>query len=211
MIILFKEINNYYYKWMTTVKVLSIDIGIINLGYVFAELNIIIPEGTNKIKNKYYTNCVNENINILDCNRINITNIKHSKVNWCDCKLHHENCIPDYIDHFIQEKNTIFEEADIIIIERQPPIGITNVQDLLFTKFRDKVLLISPNSVHKYFSMSKDYTIRKQQSDKIAMDYLNVQSSFLNNIRKHDMSDAMLMILYYYKTSVGKLLVSRKM
>ena len=59
--------------------------------------------------------------------------------------------------------------------------------------------------------MSKDYTIRKQQSDKIAMDYLNDQDNFLNNIRKHDMSDAMLMILYYYKTSVGKLLVSRKM
>ena len=58
--------------------------------------------------------------------------------------------------------------------------------------------------------MSKDYTIRKQQSDKIAMDYLNDQDNFLNNIRKHDMSDAMLMILYYYKTSVDKLLVSRK-
>ena len=58
--------------------------------------------------------------------------------------------------------------------------------------------------------MSKDYTIRKQQSDKIATDYLNDQSRFLNNIRKHDMSDAMLMILYYYKTNVDKLLESRK-
>ena len=141
-------------------------------------------------------------ISIIDCNRIDITKIKHSSVSFCDCKLHHERCIPDYLDHFIQEYSKYFAECDILLLERQPPIGITNVQDLLFTRFREKVLLISPNSVHKYFGLSSEYLVRKIESEKIAGEYLTNFKSFTTNDRKHDISDALLMVLYYYKTKM---------
>jgi len=159
-------------------KVLSIDIGIINLGYVYAEIS--------------------PTIEVIKCNKINITNVIHDKVPFCKCCLNHERCIPDYLDHFIQEHQEMFDNADIILIERQPPIGITNVQDLLFVKFRKKVKLISPNSVHKHFKMDKDYDTRKQESEKISLSYLNDFLSFQQNERKHDISDAMLMIIYYF-------------
>jgi len=188
-------------------KVLSIDIGIINMGYVFAELTFEISS-TNLIKNDNYT--FNDNIKIIECNRVNITKMKHNLVKYCDCKLEHDNCIPDYLDHFIQENNLIFEEADNIIIERQPPLGITNVQDLIFTKFRKKVSLISPNSIHKYFNMSKEYDIRKKQSENISLEYLKDFNNFSNNIRKHDISDAMLMLLYYYKINTDILIKNNK-
>jgi hypothetical protein len=130
---------------METLKVLSIDVGITNLGYVYAKLNLDISKFTSKykahIENEKHQ--FNNNIDILDCNRIDITKVKHKKVPYCVCKLHHDRCIPDYLDHFIQE-TSYFKECDVLIIERQPPVGITNVQDLLFKLFREKVLLISP-------------------------------------------------------------------
>jgi hypothetical protein len=170
-------------------KILSIDVGIINLGYVFCSVE-------------------NDVIDVIHCDRVDITYVKHCNVKWGDCKLHHENCIPDYLDHFIQENNTFFEEADIVLIERQPPVGITNVQDLLFTRFRSKVKLISPNSVHKHFMMSKDYSIRKIQSENITTEYLKEISTFIYNTRKHDICDAMLLVMYYAKKFKKKEIVT---
>jgi len=165
------------------VKILSIDIGIINLGYVFAEIN--------------------ETISVLDCNRVDITKIKHTTISYCNCQLYHSNCIPDYLDHFIQEHVNLFEISDIILIERQPPVGITNVQDLLFSKFRNKVKLVSPNTIHKFFKMTKgDYDLRKIESLNLSFEYLNQFKTFQESERKHDMSDAMLMIIHYFKTKV---------
>jgi len=163
---------------METLKVLSIDIGIINLGYVYAE----IDQGV---------------VKVLECNRVNITIMRHQTVAWCDCRLHHDYCVPDYLDHFIQEQNHLFERADIILIERQPPVGITNVQDLIFSRYRNKVKLISPNTIHRHFKMTKgDYDLRKTESETITQDYLRSFVNFTDNLRRHDISDAMLMIIY---------------
>jgi hypothetical protein len=191
-------------------KVLSIDIGISNLGYIYAEMGLPELSGS-KYKNIKYNEvyCYSRFknlINIIDCNRIDITKVKHNFVKRCDCKLFHERCIPDYLDHFIQEYQNYFENCDILLLERQPPVGITNVQDLLFTKFRNKVLLISPNSVHKYFGLSDVYSNRKVVSEKIAKEFLNCFENFNVNTRKHDISDAMLMVIYYLKTEIDNLI-----
>jgi hypothetical protein len=189
-------------------KILSIDIGISNLGYCYTE--ITFPELTgsrykNLINNEVYSfERFEKLINVISCNRIDITKVKHTKVKYCDCKLRHERCIPDYLDHFVQEYCDFFENCDILLLERQPPVGITNVQDLLFTKFRDKVLLISPNSVHKYFGLSSDYSERKIVSETIANEYLYNFDKFTENTRKHDISDAMLMTIYYFKMEIEK-------
>lgn len=172
------------------VFILSIDIGIINLGYVFVEIK------HNKIK-------------VIECNRIDITNVKHNRVQFCKCKLFHGRNIPDYLDHFVQETDA-FKKADIILIERQPPVGITNVQDLLFVKFRDRVILISPNSLHKHFGMDSDYTIRKTESEAIAKEYLENFNNFIVSERKHDISDAMLMIIYYFDKNIKHTMESLK-
>jgi hypothetical protein len=181
-------------------KVLSIDVGIINLGYVYADLKFDNNITISKYSLRQYYLDENFLIEVLDCNRVNITNMKHSVMKFCDCKLHHDYCIPDYLDHFIQEHLEMFDTSDLIIIERQPPMGVTNVQDLLFSKYRHKVVLMNPGRIIKYFTMSRDYSKRKMESEKIASKYLCSFSNFYNNIRKHDISDAMLMLIYYYST-----------
>ena len=198
---------------MDKLKILSIDVGIINLGFIYATIYFPEIEKTSKYNNlqnnnSYHLNkeSIKKNIHVINCNRIDITKIKHSKIKACNCSLRHESCIPDYLDHFIQEHLDYFNECDILLIERQPPMGITNVQDLLFTRFRNKVKLISPNSVHKYFGFGHDYNIRKEQSEFIALDYLLHFNSFVSSIRKHDMSDALLMIIFYYYTTNRELI-----
>jgi hypothetical protein len=164
--------------------ILSIDIGIINLGFTYGKIS--------------------EEIVILDTKVVDITMMKHNKVHFCDCKLHHEYCVPDYLDHFIQEYQEYFDNAHVILIERQPITGITNVQDLLYSRFRDRAILISPNKIHKYFNMSKDYDKRKKESVNIAMKYFNDFDSFTNAARKHDMSDSLLFFIYYHETNKKK-------
>ena len=130
--------------------------------------------------------------------------MKHQRIKICECDLCHDNCVPDYLDHFIQENQEIFNQADLIILERQPPMGIMNVQDLLFKLFRNKVMLINPRSVHVYFNMPKDYDLRKIKSESVAKNYLEDFYNYNNNVRKHDISDALLMVIYYYKIKIDE-------
>jgi len=165
---------------MDNKKILSIDIGVINLGYVVCEIG--------------------DTLKVIECNRVDITHMRHTKVCYKDCRLHHDFCIPDYLDHFIQEYQSLFTNADIILIERQPPMGILTVMDLLFVKFRDKIIIINPGSVHKFFKMTKgDYDLRKIESVYHTNEYLKDFFNFQNNERKHDISDAMLMVIYYFE------------
>jgi hypothetical protein len=208
VVYIYLKISSFLNK-LKMVKIMSIDIGILNLGFVYANVTFPEVEKTSKYKNKIlnekYTPFT-KNIQVIGCNRIDITKIKHNTIKQCDCKLHHERCIPDYLDHFIQEYSDYFEDCDLLLLERQPPVGITNVQDLLFTRFRDKVLLISPNSVHKYFELGSDYNTRKIYSEKIAEEYLIDFKSFTTNFRKHDISDALLILIYYFKIKVDEMI-----
>ena len=170
---------------MDPLKILSIDPGIINLGYVFIHVIDKTPK-------------------VIECGRVNITLMRHSKVKYCSCTLHHDFCIPDYLDHFVQEHQQIFDDADVLLLERQPPQGLMNVQDLLFSRFRNKVKLISPNSLHKHFKMDTNYLVRKEQSEKLTEKYLDLFTSFNENDRKHDISDALLLVLYYIEKNKPK-------
>ena len=197
---------------METLRILSIDIGILNLGYVYAKILIEPQSFTFKRKaiqeNTIYKPLTN-NVTVMDCNRIDITHMRHNRVCREECKLFHQRCIPDYIDHFIQE-TPYFEECDILLLEQQPPQGIQTVQDLLFVKFRHKVRLLSPASMHLYFQLPKlsedAYNLRKQKSERISQIYLSDFSTFTNNTRKHDISDALLMVLYFYKLKMDYLI-----
>jgi hypothetical protein len=99
---------------------------------------------------------------------------------------------------FISEYKKLFDNADLILIERQPPQGLTNIQDILAFNFSSKVKLICPRSMHKHFLISKlDYDSRKQHTVKITSKYLKNFLIFDNESRKHDIADAFCLALYY--------------
>jgi hypothetical protein len=99
--------------------------------------------------------------------------------------------------HFIQEYRDHLDEADKILVERQPPGGFGAIETLIVATFREKVEVISPNSMHKHFRIGHlDYEHRKKKTEEIAGPHLEHLESYTRLLRKHDVADAMCMVLY---------------
>lgn len=159
--------------------VISIDIGLKNLGIVGMHLQ-------------------NQRINL--CKKIDLKEMCEY-CNVKDCKLYHDLCMSDYVSHFIKRYRNYLNVADIILIERQPPTGLISIQELIVIQYRNKIKMISPNSMHKYFDITHyDYERRKQFVTQYAENALKMFPDFKKNTRKHDVSDAYCMIIFYLHT-----------
>jgi hypothetical protein len=168
--------------------VMGIDIGINNLAIVLVKVS---PDW--KIES------------IEECKLINITDFKHEKVEIIDCKLFHTKTMTDWLEHVFQEECDIFSIAEYILIERQPPQGFVSVEQLIFSKFRQKSILVHPNSVYAWIfpnSTVNTYEERKVKSEEYTTgvfekcDSLHFYSWILME-RKHDIADAICMISYW--------------
>jgi hypothetical protein len=161
--------------------VLSIDIGIKHLALVLSNIN-----------EKYEF----ENIVWFDLVDITIFKCKPG------CAFFHTSTFADWIRHFIDNYEFILTKADRILIERQPPQGLTVVEQLLFGCFREKSILIAPNSVHKFFGIGHfDYEQRKIASVNLTKNYFTHQllTQLNGNVRKHDIADAMLFTIFWIR------------
>lgn len=154
-------------------KILAIDIGYHNMGLVMAESG----KGP----------------------QIKVDYVK--KVSLEDYKYIRTNDMVDLVPLFVEDHRDIFDQADIILIERQPPGGFTNIEILLNYMFRDKVVLVSPVSMHTHFGMRHlNYDQRKERTVSIAEKYIEGDIPYE---RKHDIADALCMIVYHnFKTTV---------
>lgn len=169
----------------------SFDIGIVHLAYVVIEIK----------DDDLLTDPLP--IKILETECVDITDIKHNRVSKADCELHHTKQIYDRMTHFWQEYEPRWLEYGPIykvFLERQPITGIGSVESLLFQRYRDRVVQVSPNAMHKYFGINKlDYDQRKDFTVDFAMPYLKHFPSFMNLERKHDCSDAFILLIYQMK------------
>jgi hypothetical protein len=124
--------------------------------------------------------------------RVDLTEMPHKRVDFHKCDIPHTNEMADLVAHFMQEYHPIFEKADIILLERQPPGGLLEIQSLLLFKYRRKAQLVSPNSVHAYFTMNHlDYEGRKERSLALAR-HRHPGKIPETSSRWHDVSDAIL-------------------
>lgn len=167
-----------------TFCVLAIDIGVINLGISVSTVDTDFNF-----------------IEVIWIDLINITELKHRAVCKDDCKLQHTRTFSDWLDHLYQDNQYFFDNADFIIIEKQPPMGFVVVEQLIFNKYRDKASLINPINVHTFLNMSNlDYDGRKVKSEKIALPMITDpdlcrQITFYH--RRHDICDSLCMLLYW--------------
>ena len=164
--------------------VLSIDVGLINMGLV----GVYVGEDYKIDRWKFAT-------------KVNIQRLCVNCRCRSTCGLRHERTFCDYIDHLVQVYQSDFEECDYIIIERQPPVGFVVIQELILNKFRNKTVIVSPNSVHKFHNISQfDYEGRKTESLRIALDTMGgVFDTFqiANCERQHDVADAVCQLLFW--------------
>lgn len=165
--------------------VLSIDVGVVHLGISVSLLD--------------------EEFNLLEIiwvDLIDITQFRHKYGPVEDkCQLYHTKTFCDWMNHTYQENIDFFEKADFILVERQPPQGFVVVEQLIMNRWRDKTVLVSPNSMHKYFGIRKlNYDKRKEFTEKIMLSklkdkFLCEQLSYYDRI--HDISDSICLMLYW--------------
>lgn len=149
-------------------KIIGIDIGFYNIGLVLAE-------------------CNKEKINVLYVQKVDLSTFKTSETPE----------LSDMIHEFVTTYSDMFCQADQILIERQPPGGISSVEVLLHYIFRHKAILISPVSMHKHFGIGHlDYEERKVRTESIASKYIKESPYYERLERKHDIADALCMILF---------------
>lgn len=151
---------------------------------------------------------------------VDLTNMRHVNISLSACRLYHSKLLCDRVDHFIQEYEIEFEDADLILIERQPPVGGAScvVEQLLVKAFRDKIVLVSPTSMHCFFGIQnldydarKDFTTREtfRQFMHMALSPMSefnesVYEYFKSRVRKHDIADAMCLAIYYFAKQNSK-------
>ena len=175
-----EEVHNYH------CCVLSVDIGIKHLGISVTLLN------------EDYTI-----MEIIWIDMIDIQVFAHKDgPSKKECKLNHTKTFCDWINHVFQENITLFERADVILIERQPPMGLVGIEQLIFSRWREKAVLISPNSMHKFFRIGHyDYEQRKEQTEIITRKCLAKDSSLIEQFgyyhRKHDIADSVCMMIFW--------------
>ena len=130
--------------------------------------------------------------------KVDIRHILHKRVPAHECKIPHtcETC--DRVAHFIQEYEPFFDEADKILIERQPPTGLKDIEALIMSRYRSKTLLISPNKMHKHYGIARfDYERRKVKTEELAEEHVSHLDTYQCQERKHDMADSVCICNFY--------------
>jgi len=171
-----------------TYSVLSIDIGIHHLG---------ISVGL-----------VDEKFNLIEIawvDMLNITNYTHEReLKNVKCELRHTKSIADWLEHVFHEHKPIFEDVNYILVERQPPVGLVSIEQLIFYRWRDKCHLVHPRSMHKHFKIGHyDYEQRKEMTMKIANKFYywhpRATERYETFERQHDISDSICLMIFWLK------------
>jgi hypothetical protein len=166
--------------------VLSIDIGIINLG---------ISVGI-----------VNEEFDVKEITYVDLINITHftheRELEGVECKLYHTKSVADWMEHLFHEHLPLFRESDYILVERQPPCGLVAIEQLIYYRWREKCVLVSPRSMHKYYNIATyDYDQRKEKTMNIATNLYYWHQRAVDRYeifeRKHDISDSICLMGFW--------------
>jgi hypothetical protein len=153
-------------------KIISIDVGVINFAYVYANVSA-----------NY------ENISVIDHNLINLMNYS-----ICNCDLVHSNYNSSYMKHLFRDYSCMFDEADKIIVELQCPWGIKDIEQIIMFEYQHKTELVSPNAMHNHFAMSG---YDRDQRKAFTTSYAETKLDLSRYSRKHDVADAYCQLAYY--------------
>lgn len=166
-------------------RILSIDIGVKNLGMSVT------------IANEDFT--LRE---IVFVELIDITTFLHlDGVKTKDCHIQHTKSVADWLEHIFLYHSMFFDQCEYILIERQPPQGLVVVEQLIFSRYRNKAVLVHPCSMHKYFNIGQiDYEARKSATEKICLMTLKNEEQiekYHKYARKHDIADSVCLMLFW--------------
>jgi hypothetical protein len=169
------------------IYIISIDIGVRNLGVCLLAL--------------YPSYKLHE---VVWIKHVDLTVFTHEDGDEKNCSLYHTKTYCDYLAHFFHTYKDLFSIATTVLIERQPLNGYVVVEQLIFSQYRDKAVLISPNSLHAFMGWQNyDYEKRKHASEAVLRKWLEqgtrpyLIDEWKSFPRQHDIADALCIALYY--------------
>lgn len=122
---------------------------------------------------------------------INLASHVHRRVPAATCTLHHSAMTVDKVAHVVQEFGDWLDAAEEVIIERQPPGGMTDVEQLLVASTRNKARLMAPQTMHAHLGLSRlNYEQRKRATEAFASSLCPALQAHTGLRRKHDIADA---------------------
>ena len=167
-------------------KILSIDVGLKNLGFIYASVG---PGDGGRF-----------DADVHRLGRVDLTRCRHRAVPRNRCTLRHDGHVSTRVLHFVQEHRDMFDAARVILVEQQPPTGLTSVEAILHAIFYHKVRPVSPVALHSFFGVRHlDYEGRKQYMVRLADRHLRGFEAYRRERRKHDVADAFAFIYFYYR------------
>lgn len=165
---------------------LAVDVGIVNLAYA-----------------------VLDDAEVRTFGVVDLTMLRHRRVPRWECGLCHGNSLSDRVAHFVQEHRPLFDDADVVLIEQQPPGGHQAVEQLLYAAFREKAHLVSPTAMHAFYGIRDlDYDGRKAAVEDRVIARLppELKRALEALERRHDVCDAVCLARFWlcrhYRTPV---------
>ena len=163
-------------------RILSIDAGILNLGWCVADACPRLGQ---------ITVCAYGNEDVTEPCRVPGCTLPHTKELWDRLGHVHEHTLRGYA-----------EEADHVLLERQPPGGLGEVTAFFYSKYRAKTTYVHPRSMHRFYGMgSMTYDKRKEHV------LHEVTSRWIPDLdcgpgrRGHDVADAVCMVNFFCSTA----------
>jgi hypothetical protein len=122
-----------------------------------------------------------------------------------------------YVREFIAKHRAYFENAFIVLVERQMRCNMRIIEAVIQTMFFERCLIISARSVKMHYNLStKNYKANKQRAVEWAKEFISsspqafandTQTVFSSNKKLDDLADSLLLCMYYLDTYSNQLTV----
>ena len=120
-----------------------------------------------------------------------------------------------YVRNFVARYQSFFNEAAVVLVERQMRCNMRIVEAVIQTLFFDKCVVINARSVKAHYNLgTKNYRMNKQRAVEWADAFLTnnpnafdsgVATPFALQHKKDDLADSLLLVTYYLDTYSNQL------
>jgi hypothetical protein len=120
-----------------------------------------------------------------------------------------------YVRNFVARHESFFDQAAVVLVERQMRCNMRIVESVIQALFFDKCKIINARSVKAHYNLgTKNYRLNKQRAVEWAESFLNnnpgafehaVATPFTTNHKKDDLADSLLLVTYYLDTYSNQL------
>tara|TARA_B100000212_G_C27363719_1_gene529366 strand:- start:404 stop:970 length:567 start_codon:yes stop_codon:yes gene_type:complete len=120
-----------------------------------------------------------------------------------------------YVRAFVAQYEAFFNEAAVVLVERQMRCNMRIVEAVIQTLYFDKCVVINARSVKAHYNLgTKNYRLNKQRAVEWADMFLannadafapGVANPFTLRHKKDDLADSLLLITYYLDTYSNQL------